>query len=55
MPIYSKYTGVGGGTTYTFVGVAPITVTDVLGTVTTSMSQSGALSDGWLSSIDWNV
>lgn len=55
MPIYSKYTGVGGGTTYTFVGTAPITVTDVAGTVTTSMTQSNATTNGWLSSVDWGT
>lgn len=55
MPIYSKYTGVGGGTTYTFVGVAPVTVTDLAGTVTVSMTQADATTDGWLSFTDWNT
>jgi len=55
MPIYSKYTGVGGGTSYTFVGTAPITVTDVAGTVTTSMTQSSGSTNGWLSSTDWTT
>jgi hypothetical protein len=55
MPIYSKYTGVGGGTSYTFVGTAPITVTDVAGTVTTSMTQSSSSVNGWLSSTDWTT
>lgn len=55
MPIYSKYTGVGGGTTYTFVGVAPVSVTDVAGTVTTSMTQANSMTDGWLSSSDWST
>jgi hypothetical protein len=53
MPIYSKYTGV--GTTYTFVGTAPITVTNVAGTVTTSMTQSSGSTNGWLSSTDWTT
>lgn len=55
MPIYSKYTGVGGGTSYTFVGVAPISVTNVAGTVTTSMTQSSSTTNGWLSSTDWST
>lgn len=55
MPTYSRYSGAGGGTTYTFVGVAPISVTELLGTVTISMTQAGAASDGWLSSADWGT
>lgn len=56
MPIYSRYSPVGGGgTSYTFVGTAPITVTEVLGTVTTSMTQADTTTDGWLSSADWNT
>ena len=55
MPTYSRYSGAGGGTTYTFVGTPPITITNIAGTVTVSMSQSGAASDGWLSSTDWNT
>lgn len=55
MPIYSRYSPVGGGSSYTFVGVAPISVVDALGTVTTSMTQADALTDGWLSSVDWSA
>lgn len=55
MPTYSRYSGAGGGTTYTFVGVAPITITNVAGTVTVSMTQSNATTDGWLSFTDWNT
>jgi hypothetical protein len=56
MPIYSRYSPVGGGgTVLTFVGTAPISVVNIGGTVTTSMTQSDATTDGWLSAVDWNT